>query len=62
MNDQKQFKDKAECMIMERMNGSHAIEGYDMSIKLNKPKIGESYLKILASKKLKDLLYQREEK
>ena len=45
MNDQKQFKDKAEYMIMERMNESHAIEAYDMSIKLSKPKMEERLLK-----------------
>ena len=42
MNDQ--FKDKAECMIIKRINESHVIEGFDMSIKLNKLKIGERCL------------------
>ena len=62
MNDQKQFKDKAECMIVERINESHDIEGYDMSIKLNKPKIEEKCMQILASRKFKDMLYQREKR
>ena len=49
-------------MIIERMNESHAIEGYDMSIKLNMSRIEENCLQILASKKFKDLLYQGENK
>ena len=60
MNDDKQFKDKVEYMIMERMNESHAIEGFNMSIKLNKPKIEERCLQILVSGKFKELLYQSE--
>ena len=60
MNDQ--FKHKAEFMIMERINESHAIEGYDMSIKLSKPKLEERCLQILTSRKFKDLLYQREKR
>ena len=60
MNDQ--FKEKAECMIMERINESHAIEGFDMSIKLYKPMIEERCLLIIASRNFKDLLYQREKR
>ena len=47
-------------MIMERINESHVIEGYDMSFKLNEPRIEERCLEILASRKFKDLLYQRD--
>ena len=57
-----QFKDKVQSMIMERMDESHAIEAYNMSIKLKKPKIEERCLNILASRKFKDLLYQREKR
>ena len=49
-------------MIIERINESHAIQGFDMSIKLNKPKIEEKCLQILALRKFKDLLYQREKR
>ena len=47
-------------MIIERINESHAIEGFDISIKLKKPRIEERCLQILALRKFKDLLYQRE--
>ena len=38
MNNQKQFKDKAECMII---NESHDIEGFNMCIKSSKPRLEE---------------------
>ena len=62
MNDQKQFKDKVELSILERINESHAIEGFDMSIKFNKARIQERCLQILKSRKFKDLLYQRHQR
>ena len=62
MNNQKEFKDKAESMIIERINESHSIEGFDMSIKLSKPRIEERCLQVLASRKFKDLLFQREKR
>ena len=60
MNDQEKFKDKVACLILDRINENHAIEGYNMSIKLKKPMIEERCLHILASRNFKDLLYQKE--
>ena len=48
MNCQKQFIDKTEYMIIERIDESHAIKGCDMSIQLRKPKTEERCLEILA--------------
>ena len=62
MNDHDQFKNNAECLIIERINENNAIEGYDMSIKLNKPIVEERCLQVLASRKFTDLLNQREKR
>ena len=44
------------------MNHDHALEGFDMSIKLEKQKIKERCFQILALKKFKDLLNRSQER
>ena len=62
MNDSEQFKEQVELMIMKRINENHALEGFDMSLKLKKPNIEERCIEIIASSYFRDLLYNREKR
>ena len=58
-NNPKKFKDKAECIII---NESHAIEGFNIYIKLSKPRLEKIDLNILVSRKFQAILFQRKKR
>ena len=62
INNDKQFKENTEQAILEKLNYTHVIEGFDMSYKLRKPKIKERCIQILALSKFRDLLNQSQER